>query len=385
MQQGLFVAAAVASWTLAAVWTWRSARGLIASRRYPRVSTCEAEAGAPLASILVPARNEEANIAECLERLLAQKYPRFEVIAVDDNSTDRTGELIAEAARRDPRLVALSATPTPPGWTGKNWALEAAAQRARGEWLLFTDADTRHGPYALSSSLAHASSRGLDFLSLVPRALNGSFWEGVLQPPALGCLGQWFPLDRINDPRDPVAFANGQFLLLRREAYQALGGHAGVRGEYLEDVAFARAAKRSGRKMECALGKRLLGVRMYDSLRRYFRGWHRIYLHSFDRSWPLLMGKALDLALFSVLPFVLVAVLPALGPPSGGPRLLWLSALAASLMAVFHLYLFAAKVHSTMGSPRGFAIFHPLATVVVLGILLTAVRSAITGAPTRWR
>jgi chlorobactene glucosyltransferase len=383
--EGYLYAATIAGWSLAAVWSWRCARGLLASRRYPRVSTCAAGEDAPLASILVPARNEEANVGECLEMLLSQKYPRFEVIAIDDNSSDRTGELIAEAARRDQRLVALTASPTPPGWTGKNWALDAAARRARGEWLLFTDADTRHGPYALASTLAHASRRGLELLSLVPHALTRSFWERALQPPAMGYLGRWFPLDRINDPADPLAFANGQFLLFRREAYLALGGHAAVRGEFLEDVAFARAAKHAGRRMECALGKRLLGVRMYDSPARYFRGWHRIYLHAFDRKSSSLLARALDLALLSILPFGLVATLAACRPLSGGPWILWGSALGGSLAAAGLVYVFAAKVQSTVGQKRAFAVFHPLAAAILAGVLLFAARSAYTGAPTRWR
>ena len=115
------------------VWLWRCVRGLLAYRRYPRVGLQPPPEEAPLVSILVPARNEEKNISGCLEGLLAQEYPRFEVIAIDDNSSDGTGRLIEEAAREDPRLRPLKASPTPEGWTGKNWALHQGAGEARGE------------------------------------------------------------------------------------------------------------------------------------------------------------------------------------------------------------------------------------------------------------
>jgi chlorobactene glucosyltransferase len=381
----LLIAAGACGWLLSGVWAWRCLRGLRAERRYPRVPTRPAPPGAPPASVLVAARNEEANIAACLEELLAQDYPSFEVLAIDDGSSDRTGALIEEARRRDGRLRALRASPTPEGWTGKNWALHLAAQEARGEWLLFTDADTRHGPQALSSAVARARERGLHLLTLVPRALHGSLWERALQPAAMACLGRWFPLERVNDPSDPLAFANGQFLLLSREAYRALGGHQAVRGEFLEDVALARAAKASGLRLEWALGKRLMGVRMYDTLPRALRGWRRIFLHAFERRRGVLALKALDLALSSVLPFALLLALAAAGPPETAAQPAWSLALVGAGCAAGLVWLFAAKAHSLVGEKRGFFILHPLAAAVLTGVLLAAVEAAWSRRPTRWR
>ena len=383
---GALLLAGAYGWAAAGVWAWRCALGRISRHRILQVSSRPAPPEAPLVSVLVPARNEEANIAECLEGLLAQDYPRIEVIAIDDNSSDRTGELIARASKRDPRLRAERAPPTPPGWTGKNRALAWGAERARGEWLLFTDADTRHGPWALSSAMVFAMERNLDVLSLIPRALTLTFAEKVLQPAAMGYLGRWFPLDRVNDPTDPTAFANGQFLLLKRSAYDALGGHSAVREAYLEDVALARAAKRRGLRLECALGKRLLGVRMYDSLPRYFRGWRRIYLHAFDRRPRALLSRALDLAALSVLPFGLPVVTFAYSAGS------WAGATVAEILAGLGtvlplplIYLFAGKVHSTLRAGRAYALFHPFAAAVLVGVLLDAARAARAGAPTPWR
>jgi len=375
----------VSGWLLAAIWSWRAAKGMFVYRRYPRVAARPAPPGAGAASILVPARNEEGNIEACIESLLAQDHPDFEVIAIDDNSTDRTGELIARLAGRDGRLAALKATATPDGWTGKNWALSQAAARARGEWLLFTDADTRHGPRALSSAVAHAAERRLDILSLCPRALAGTLWERVLQPAAMGYLARWFPLERINDPSNRLAFANGQFLLFRRAAYEALGGHAGVRGEFLEDVAFARAAKKRGLRVENALGKRLFGVRMYDSLPRWFRGWRRIYLHAFDRKPAILLMKALDLLFLSALPLVFVVVLGALAAGAGTMSWPLGLAVAPNALALGLVLVFGAKVHSAVGETWRSSLLHPLVAALLAVVLLDATRAAWTGAPTRWR
>ena len=370
-------------WFLAAVWIVRCVRGGLSYRRTPRIRTRPPPSGAPLVSILVPAKNEERNIRECLGTLLGQDYPSIEVIAIDDGSTDRTGDLIEEAARADGRLVGLKASPTPNGWTGKNWALSLGARRARGDWLLFTDADTRHGKTALSSAISHALERGLEFLSLTPGVLAGSFWERTLQPAALGYLGLWFPLDRVNDSARSEAFANGQYLLFRRGAYEALGGHSAVREAYLEDVAFARGAKEREMRFEFALGKRQFRVRMYDSFGRYFRGWHRIYLHAFDRRPGILLLRALDVALLTLLPYGLFLFLlpPAIRSGSAAS----LSLLAGSGLAVFLIQIFSGKIHSTVGETMAYSLLHPVAALTLLGILLAAARAAWTGAPTRWR
>ncbi len=364
-------------WLAAAVWLWRMVAGLRAYRGAPRISTRPAPPDAPAATILVPARNEETNIEPCLRSLLGQHYPRLDVVAVDDNSTDRTAEILRALASGDARLKVLAAPPTPPGWTGKNHALAFAAEHARGEWLLFTDADTRHEPHALASAVGFAAENRLDVLSLSPRAIAGSLVEKILQPPALGLLGLWFPLDRVNSPADPLAYANGQFLLMRRSAYEAIGGHAAVRERFLEDVAFARAAKKKGLRLALTFGKRIFGVRMYDTLPRYVRGWKRIYLHSFDRRPLVLLGKALDVAVCMVLPILTVILTAANG--SWG-----LEAAGAAGAAGIQL-LYASKITSMLGESRLYALFHPLAAVLLVGILLSAMRDAVTGAPTRWR
>jgi glycosyltransferase involved in cell wall biosynthesis len=261
MTDGLLLLAAC----LLAPAIWRALRVaavLRALSHLPRVTEAPPPAGAPLVSVLVPARNEERSLGACLASLSAQTHAPLEIVVIDDASGDRTPAIVAEASRRDPRLRALRLAGPPPGWTGKNFALDAGAGQARGAWICFTDADTVHAPDSVARALGFAQARGLALLSMTSRQATESFWERVVQPVVFGLLDQWFPLARVNDPASPLAAANGIFLLVSREAYDAVGGHRAVAGEVLEDVALARRVKRSGRRIAFADGADLVAARM---------------------------------------------------------------------------------------------------------------------------
>ena len=195
----------------------------------------------PLVSVLVPAKDEERSIGDCLRSLLRQDYARLEILVVEDRSTDRTAELVRTFAASDARVRLLQVADLPPGWTGKTHALDVAQREARGEWLLFVDADTQLAPTCVSALLHDAVTRGADLESVLPSFETSSFWESVVQPFAGACLMVLFPLSRVNDARRrDLAFANGQFLLIRRRAYDTIGGHAAVRDKFVEDVHLAR-------------------------------------------------------------------------------------------------------------------------------------------------
>lgn len=379
----LFIA--LAGWTICAAWLWNMAAGFRSIRAAPRIFPQEAPTDAPFVSVLVPARDEEANIAACLRSLSAQTYPSFEIIAVDDGSRDRTFELIEAAAHADSRIVPLRAPPTPPGWLGKSAALAFGARRARGQWLLFTDADTVHQRHALASAIAHACRRKLDLLSMLPRAETGSLLECILQPATMGWYGLWFPLDRVNSPQHAAAFANGQFLLIHADAYRTIGGHAVARSQTMEDLTIARAAKQAGLRIECALGKRIFSVRMYDSARRYWRGWRRILTHSFDARWRTLLAKAAQVASMSVAPPLLLLVTVGLGAAGGASGPLWIAAVTGSGLATLLALAFAGKANTLVGAPVLPALSYPLAGIVVTALLLDSARHAATGATMPWR
>lgn len=224
-------------------------------------------------SILVPARNEARNIRRCVTSLLAQDYPSLEILVLDDGSVDETPQIVAELARRDPRLRLIRGQPLPQGWMGKNYACHQLAQQARGEWLLFTDADTDHRPGAVSWAVKAALQNQADLLSLIPRTVTHSLGEEILLPiipfGLLGC----FPLALGQRLRLPfVTMALGPFMLFRREAYHAVGGHRAVRGEIAEDVLLARRMRAAGRKVVLVDGSEQVDVHFYQGFRESWQG-----------------------------------------------------------------------------------------------------------------
>ncbi len=223
----------------------------------------------PEVSIIVPARNEEVCLGDCLESLVSQTGVAFEVIVVDDQSTDRT-RTIAESFAG---VRVISPGPLPTGWTGKNNAVVAGAREARGEWMLFTDADTVHLPGSLARARAEAKENGAELLSYSPEQIAVTFWEIATLPVVFAELARQYPPAKVSDPASPIAAANGQYILVRRKAYDAVGGHAALANTLLEDVALARAVKGSGRTIRFRYAADAVRTRMYRSFRQLREGW----------------------------------------------------------------------------------------------------------------
>ncbi|MBI3476041.1 MAG: glycosyltransferase [Acidobacteria bacterium] len=223
----------------------------------------------PEVSIIVPARNEEVCLGDCLHSLVSQAGVTFEIIVVDDQSTDRTRAIANSFAG----VRVLSPGPLPNGWTGKNNAVVAGARAARGEWLLFTDADTVHLPGSLAGALAEAKEHRAELLSYSPEQIAVTFWEIATLPVVFAALARQYPPALVSDPESPVVAANGQYILVRREAYDAVGGHAAVATDLLEDVALARAVKSSGRKIQFRYAGTSVRTRMYRNFHQLREGW----------------------------------------------------------------------------------------------------------------
>lgn len=223
----------------------------------------------PAVSVIVPARNEEACLAACLESLVAQQGIEKEIIVVDDHSTDRTREI----ASSFPGVRVIEADPLRPGWTGKNNAMISGVRHARGEWLLFTDADTVHLAGSLARAVAEAQSQGAEMLSYSPEQTVHTFWERAVMPVIFAELASVYRPSRVSNPDSPIAAANGQYLLVRRDAYDAIGGHAAVAGNLLEDVALARIMKQSGGKIFFRYGGDAVRTRMYRTFAQLREGW----------------------------------------------------------------------------------------------------------------
>lgn len=227
----------------------------------------------PFVSVIVPARNEELKIARCLESLAKQDYPRFEIVVIDDRSTDSTGEIIQKLANKYARINLIKGRETPTGWAGKCNALVQAVPHASGEWLLFTDADTCHAPHSIRHSINFALRNKTDLVSFMPMQELHSFWERVVMPVLLGSFLVGDPLNTVNDPKAERAYAYGQDMLIRRDVYEAVDGHKSVHDQILDDIMLARTVKGKGYQIMAADGTPLYSVRMYQNFETLWYGW----------------------------------------------------------------------------------------------------------------
>jgi glycosyltransferase involved in cell wall biosynthesis len=234
----------------------------------------------PKVTIIIPAKDEGERIRQCLASALAQDYPRFDVLAVNDRSTDATGHVMDEMAAADPRLKVLHIDSLPASWTGKNHALFRAASQADGQWLLFIDSDVILQPSVLSTTLRIAIARRYDMLSLILRQDTHGIWESALVPIASAAFGTAYMMGLSNSESNNCFFGNGQYMLFDRKIYDQIGGHEAVKSQFNEDMALARLMKQARLRPRMAWGTELGSVRMYDSLPTIMRGWSRIFFGS---------------------------------------------------------------------------------------------------------
>lgn len=269
-------------------------------------------------SVIVPARNEEAVLDDCLESLVRQSEPGFELgrhwelIVINDDSSDRTRSIAAEFTVRHSGVQVLDAprfeTSGGSAFTGKNNACWTGAQVARGRWLLFTDADTLHEPNDLSRSLREAERHHAVLLSYSPRQIVKGFWQRAVMPLVFSELASVYSMKQINDPDNRLAAANGQFLLMERDTYFAIGGHRSVAKDVLEDVALAREVKQSGRAIRFRYAADALSTRMYRTTREMIEGWTKNLAVLFPRPIYLAAWRVLDFALYFGLPALALGV-----------------------------------------------------------------------------
>ena len=229
-------------------------------------------------SAVVPARNEEAVLASCARSLALQPEVR-EIVVVDDQSTDGTADVARRLVAEIPRLRLLQTREVPPGWLGKNNAVWIGAKEATSDWLLFTDADAELAPGAAARALQIAHDSGAELVSFSPEQVTEAWYEKSLIPFVYCRLAKYFSYREVNDPGASAAAANGQFLMIRRDVYAEIGGHASIAGEVLEDVALAKRAKAAGHRIWFGPGKGIVRTRMYRSFDSMWEGWKKnLYL-----------------------------------------------------------------------------------------------------------
>jgi chlorobactene glucosyltransferase len=260
-------------------------------------------------SVIIPARNEGGNIGPCLDTVRAQDHDNLQIVVLDDGSSDDTGRILADHVRHDPRITALggSGEGLPEGWFGKPWALQRAQQAATGDWLFFIDADVRLDPAAVSRVVAYGESEGVDMVTGLGAMGMETFWERVLQPAVGGLILAGNDLDAVNDPaQTDKNLANGQLIAVRRDAYDAIGGHEAVRQDILDDIGMARALVAAGKTYRCLRMRELFTCRMYTSLSEIWEGWTKNLFAGMRYSWGNVAAALVFTFLFSVLGPVLI-------------------------------------------------------------------------------
>ncbi len=368
----------------------------------------------PQISVIVPARNEERNIRPCVERILAQTYPNLELLVVEDRSTDATPQILADLQTKISALwpgpVAIVPAPgassapealsgpalrsfrvihggeLPPGWAGKPHALHQGVQHATGEWFCFVDADTHLHPSAIAAAFSMAIRQNADLLTLFTRQRMESFWEWVIQPLVFTALSVGFSPRRVNDPRAPDAIANGQFILIRRSVYEAVGGHAAIRHSIVEDKDLAERVKRQGYRLLLVDGEAVAETRMYTSLSEIWEGWTKnMYLGLRDNPWLLglgIFGALLGLAAGILLPLWLTGgFLWAWRHPQGWNFLIPLEALIAWLYLLF----WRIRVALHLNIPLWSTLFTPLGALLFSAMMFASAWNVLSGRGVRWK
>ncbi len=334
----------------------------------------------PQVSAIVPARNEEANIAAAVESLAAQTVP-LEIIVVNDGSTDRTGAILAELQQRLPQLRVVQTTELPEGWTGKNHAVACGIEHAHAPWLLLTDADVRHAPHAVEAALGIARQTGAAMLSFSPDQYMPTWWERATIPFVYCRLAEEFPYERVNDPEDKLAAANGEWLLVPRVAYNAVGGHAAVKDEMLEDVALAQLLKRSGCRLHFARANGLARSRMYLSFDQMWEGWSKNLFPLFGRRRSTVAGAVVGAALDSLV--WLLALVAIWGLWQGWPVSRWILGLNLGIIGWRH-YRYGKALQQNR-YPMVCLLYYTLGSVLFAALMLYSARKYLRGEPLRWK
>jgi chlorobactene glucosyltransferase len=357
------------------------------SRAHKRVVTLRPRDGqgtlpsAPKVSVLVAAKDEEANIGPCVSTWLTQDYGDFELIVIDDRSTDRTGQILRDIQRNHPngsKLRVLTVQELPAGWAGKNNAMRLGIENARGDWLLLSDADCRQTcDQTISAAMNYALREQVDLLSVLPVLDTQTVWERIIQPVAGAVMIYWFNPVKVNDPASKAAYANGAFMLIRKAAYEQVGGHAAVRQQLNEDVHMAALIKQKGLRLRVVQNDGLYLTRMYRNFHEMWRGWSRIFYGCFG-TFPRLFVSFLMLSVFSLSPYVTL-----LASPLAGSAWLWFAAAAG--FAILGQQTVFWRFYAVTGTCPVWALSYPLGAALCLGMTLNAMRRLGGNVTTTWR
>jgi glycosyltransferase involved in cell wall biosynthesis len=334
-------------------------------------------------SVIIPARDEEATIATVVRSVAAQQGIA-EILVVDDQSQDRTGTILEDLKAEIPSLRAIRVEALPEGWVGKSHALATGARLARGDWLLFTDADTEHLPGSLAALLERAESERADLLSVSPGQKTVAWWEKSVIPLVYVRLARLYRFEEVSDPQSSAAAANGQYLLIRREVYQRIGGHEAVRDKILEDVELARRVKAAGGKLLFLPGADWVVTRMYASFGGMWRGWTKNLYLLYERRLARLLSAVVELWILDVAPPLVFLALCGAFALGGGSAASVLAAMILLLIAVIRQWRYAEDLARLGSDPRLASYQVPGAALLGL-LMLNSARVHLTGRRIQWK
>ncbi len=336
----------------------------------------------PTVHVLVPARNEQSNIGDCIAALRAQDYPALRIRVIDDHSSDRTLQIIQQHAAEDPRVEPRQAPDLPKGWLGKPHALWSGSRDLTSDYVLFLDADVRLRPHAVRHAVLAALATQAGLVNMVPRLLAASFWERAAQPVIAQILFTFVDPVRVRDSESDFAVGYGPFMFFQRAAYEEIGGHAAVASEVVEDLRLAQRVKQARFPLAYVQGTDTVELRMYDSLRSLIAGWKKnFHIALGGAQWFAPIGALLLLLVYATPPVALLAAI-AYFVQHGG------SAFASKLLTVAALtygadWLGRIALRATYGvTLRG---VRGLGGALVAYILCASSYQAVMGRPVTWR
>jgi glycosyltransferase involved in cell wall biosynthesis len=341
-------------------------------------STYDIGSNPSLISIIIPARNEAATLPVCLVGIEKLDYPTFEVIIVDDHSTDKTPAIAESASRIHSNFNFIQSKDLPSGWTGKNWTNYQGAHVARGEWLLFTDADAQLYPNALSNSVAYALDKQVDMLSLLPKTDIVNFWDKITLPIVGGLIMASNPLDKVNDPKASTAMAIGAFILIRRSVYEAVDGHSAIKGKIVDDRELALLVKRAGYVLRVMDGAEIYQVCMYESFKDLWEGWSKNLFLGMDKSYW--RAGATILAVFFLYVFPVLALVGWLFANIATPTIN-LGQGAMIILANLIILRIMTRIHRLFDLKFSSAYVGgwPLGGIIVMGLITNSILSHFRG------
>lgn len=335
----------------------------------------------PLVSIILPARNEEGFIGKCLESLLKQDYPNYELIVINDSSEDNTEKIIKEYSQNDSRLVPVNARPKPQGWMGKNWACTEGYKKARGDLLLFTDSDTVHSSNILSLAISHMQSFGLDAITAIPKMICLDFWTKITLPVISVFLHTRFSALRVNDPKKKTGYFFGSFFVIKRKVYDSVGTHEGVKHEIVEDGALGKKVKEAGYKLKMVRADHLISAVWARNKDTLWNALKRLMIPLYLQNGKIAIGIFVAVLFLMFVPFPSLVYSSILFDSSSSIQALFL----VSAISVGLIHIGSAVDARGLELKIKYAVFAVLGAIMIVTSFLSGILQAKKDSAISWR